>query len=232
MAKIALVTGANRGIGLEVCRQLAKADAQVILTARDEFKGKEAVKKLTADGLDATFYQLDVTDEENIRNLCNFVMEKFDRLDILVNNAGILLDEGIRGLDVPMDTVRKTFEVNVLGLMRMCQAFIPLMRKNNYGRIVNFSSILGQLDSMEGGYPSYRMSKTAVNAVTRILADEVAGSNILINSVHPGWVRTDMGGPSATRSIEEGAKTPVWLCFLPDNGPSGKFFYDKHQIKW
>jgi len=232
MQKVALVTGANRGIGFEVCRQLAKKDIRVILTARDEFKGKSAATKLKDEGFDITFHPLDVTDEESINRIKRFVMETFSRLDILVNNAGVLLDEGMHGLDVPLEIVRKTFDTKVFGPLRMCQAFIPLMKMNKFGRIVNFSSILGQLDSMEGGYPAYRISKTAVNAVTRILADEVRDLNILINSVHPGWVRTDMGGTNATRAIEEGAQTPVWLCLLPDGGVSGKFFYDNREIAW
>ncbi len=230
--KIALVTGANRGIGLEICRQLARRGVKVILTARDEHKGRAACEELNREGLDVVFHQLDVTDPISIERVADYVEREFGRLDILVNNAGIFMDKGVAGLDVDLETVRKTMETNVYGPLVLCQTFIPLMRRHNYGRIVNMSSSIGSLSEMEGLYLAYRMSKAALNAVTRVLAEEVKGSNILINSACPGWVKTEMGGPRAERSIEEGADTPVWLALLPDDGPSGGFFQDRKAFPW
>ena len=132
----------------------------------------------------------------------------------------------------PIDTLRRAMETNVYGPLLLCQALIPLMKKNNYGRIVNMSSGMGQLSDMNGFYPGYRVSKTSLNAITRILTDELLQSNILVNSMCPGWVKTDMGGAGATREVEEGADTAIWLATLPDNGPRGKFFRDRKEIPW
>jgi NAD(P)-dependent dehydrogenase (short-subunit alcohol dehydrogenase family) len=235
--KIAVVTGANRGLGLETCRQLAQLGLTVILTSRDRAKGQAAVDELRAKRLDVTFHPLDVTDAQSIGQLREFIANEYGRIDVLVNNAGVFLDP-IGGSDASansvfwadIDTLRTTMETNLYGALRMCQALIPLMQGS--GRVVNVSSGMGQLSEMNGGCPGYRFSKTALNALTRILADELQNTRIKVNSVCPGWVRTDMGGPNATRSVEEGAATIVWLATLADDGPSGGFFRDKKPIPW
>jgi len=226
---VALVSGANRGIGREVVRQLAGKGIAVILGSRSEEKGLKA-----AEGIDGDVHvrRLDVTDEKGIATLAREVEEEFGRLDILVNNAGIAIDRGQRGVDADLDVVRETLEMNLFGAWRLCEAFIPLMQRNGYGRIVNVSSGMGALTDMGSGSPAYRISKTSLNALTRILASELRGSGILVNSVCPGWVRTDMGGSSASRSVEEGADTPVWAATLPNNGPTGGFFRDRREIPW
>lgn len=238
--KVALVTGANRGIGHEVCRQLAKAGHHVVLTARDREKGLAATQSLTSDGLRVSFQNLDVTVQEDVDSVYAFIVETFGRLDVLVNNAGILLDPprhppgapGTSAFDANLEVIRGSFEANTLGAFRLCQKFIPLMMKQRYGRVVNVSSGMGQLDDMNGGWPGYRISKTALNAVTRIFADEALGCNVLVNSVCPGWVKTDMGGHEADLTPKEAADSLLWLSTLPDNGPSGGFFRDKARIAW
>ncbi len=229
--RVAVVTGANRGIGFETCRQLAKKGIQVILTSRDEPNGKAAVEKLQAEGLDVSYHPLDVTDSDSVQRLAEFIKSEFGQLDILVNNAGVSLDSSDSVLNTKIDTLRKTMDTNLYGPLLLCQALIPLM-KHNYGRVVNVSSGAGQLSDMTSGYPSYRISKTALNALTRILANELKGTNILVNSVCPGWVKTDMGGANAPRTPEQGADTIVWLATLPDNGPTSGFFRDRQPIPW
>ncbi|MCM2323286.1 MAG: SDR family oxidoreductase [Oligoflexia bacterium] len=236
--RIALVTGANRGIGFEVCRQLAHQGLDVILTSRDPAKGEAAAKKLRDQGLKVRYCQLDTTDEASVERAHRFVSEQFGRLDVLVNNAGVFLDpsreEGpaTSAVNAKLETVRETLETNTLGPFRLCQLFAPLMAKNGYGRIVNLSSGMGQLSEMNGGFPAYRLSKTAINAVTRIFADEFRGKGIAVNSVCPGWVKTEMGGPGAELSVEEGADTIVWLATHADPAPSGGFFRERHPISW
>lgn len=230
--KIALVTGANRGIGLEASRQLAKIGITVILSSRDSSKGEQALIQLKQEELPVVFHQLDVTDENSIKQMEAFIREHYGRLDILVNNAGIFPDPMKNALDSTVDMLRTAMETNMYGPFRLCQTFIPIMKKNNYGRIVNMSSGMGQLSDMNGCCPAYRTSKTALNALTRLFADELQGTNILINSMCPGWVRTDMGGPNAERSIEEGTNTIIWLATLPNGGPSGSFFRERQPIPW
>jgi NAD(P)-dependent dehydrogenase (short-subunit alcohol dehydrogenase family) len=230
--KVAVVTGGNRGIGLEICRQLAGRDIEVILTARNKERGRAAGQKLQDEGLPVHFRCLDVSDEESARRLFDWVTGDFGRLDILANNAGIYLDRGVPAADVDPDLVRETMETNFYGPLRLCQLAVPLMRRHHYGRIVNISSQLGSLTIMSSNGLGYRVSKVALNALTRILAAELQGENILVNSVDPGWVRSDMGGPSADRSLSEGADTAVWLATLPDGGPSGGFFRDRQQRAW
>lgn len=236
MKKIAVVTGANRGLGFGTCRELAKQGIQVILTSRDEAKGEAAAQQLQTEGLDVKSYPLDVTSPDSIEHLAQFIRNEFGRLDILVNNAGIGLDivDGSNGsiLNAKIEILQKTIETNLYGPLLLSQALIPLMKVNNYGRVVNVSSGAGQLADMQTGYPAYRISKTALNAATRLFANELKGTNILVNAVCPGWVRTDMGGPNATRSIEEGVDTIVWLATLPDDGPSSGFFRDRKPIPW
>ena len=231
--KIAVVTGANRGIGFEICRQLAAKGISVVLTSRDEAKGRMAVAQLRSQGLEIEFYQLDVTDTSGIQRLGGFLERKYGAADILINNAGIMADpKGTGMLGVQLQIIRTTMETNVYGPLILCRELIPLMRKKNYGRIVNISSGLGQLSEMGGGTPAYRMSKTALNALTRTLAAELKGTNILVNSVCPGWVKTDMGGPNAVKTLAEGADTAVWLATLPDGGASGGFYRDRKAISW
>jgi NAD(P)-dependent dehydrogenase (short-subunit alcohol dehydrogenase family) len=228
-ARVALVSGGNRGIGLEICRQLAVRGITVILGSRDEESGRVAAEELSGD---VVVHQLDVADEKSVARLSSFVEDEFGRLDILVNNAGIANDEGQRGIDADLDRVREALEANLLGAWRLCEMAVPLMKSGAYGRIVNMSTGLAALEDMGGGSPAYRVSKTALNALTRILASELRGSGILVNSVCPGWVQTDMGGSGAPRPVEEGADTPVWAATLPNNGPTGGFFRDRRPIPW
>ena len=230
--KVALVTGANKGIGLEICRQLAKQDFKVILTSRDEARGKKACEELKALDLDIDFHQLEVSDEASVTKAFNYVNDTYGRLDVLVNNAGILKHHEQDVFEVPLDEIKEVVETNFYGALLVTQKFVPLMKKNNYGRIINVSSGMGQLNDMGGGYYGYRISKVSLNAITKIIASELKGTNILINTICPGWVKTDMGGSSATRSVEKGADTAIWLATLADNGPSGKFFRDRKEIPW
>jgi NAD(P)-dependent dehydrogenase (short-subunit alcohol dehydrogenase family) len=232
---VAIVTGAYRGLGYETCHQLARLGYQVILTARKTEQGQAAATTLQQQGLEVNYHYLDVTDEASIRQLAAFVQDRYGRLDVLVNNAGIFpdpapWDASSSVFDADRQTVRSGFETNTLGPLQLCQVMIPLM--GDQGRVVNVSSGMGQLSEMNGCCPSYRLSKTALNAVTRIFADELKDSGIKINSVCPGWVRTDMGGKEATLSVEEGAKGIVWAATLGDDGSSGGFFRHGEAIRW
>ncbi|MBD1910882.1 MULTISPECIES: SDR family oxidoreductase [unclassified Leptolyngbya] len=230
--RIAVVTGANRGIGLETARQLAQHGIHVILTSRDQDNGIAAAKTLQSAGLPVTPQVLDVANPASIQSLVDFLTAEFGGVDILVNNAGVYLDNGLTGLNVPTEIVRQTLEINTLAPLQLSQAVIPLMRQRDRGRIVNVSSGMGALTDMTGSSLAYRVSKTALNAITRILADELSDTNILVNSVCPGWVKTAMGGESAPRSVEKGADTIVWLAMLPDGAPSGLFWRDREPIAW
>lgn len=230
--RTAVVTGANRGIGYEICRQLVRKGARVVLTARDPDKAREAAGRLGALGVEVLWHQLDVTDRASVERLAAYLRDELRGVDILVNNAGVFLDQRRSGLDVPMELVRQTLETNLLGAWRVTQELVPFMRWKSYGRIVNVSSGLGAMSEMAGGYSAYRVSKGGLNALTRILADELRGTNILVNAMCPGWVQTDMGGPNATVPVERGADTAVWLATLPDGGPTGGFFRDRRLIPW
>jgi NAD(P)-dependent dehydrogenase (short-subunit alcohol dehydrogenase family) len=234
--RVALVTGANRGMGLEIVRQLSRLGLIAVLAARDLEKGKVAAATLAAEEFDVPVVGLDVTDADSIRAAVAEVRGRFGRIDVLVNNAAILkegfLPEDTSVLDVSGDLVNQTFLTNTVGPLRMIQATVPGMRERGYGRIVNLSSGAGQLAEMGGGFPAYRLSKSALNALTRITAAELGAHEIKINSVCPGWVRTDMGGPHATRTVEHGAETAVWLATLPEDGPTGGFFRDMKPIPW
>src|SRR5215211_2605229 len=225
--QVALVTGSNRGIGFEIAKQLSMKKIEVILTSRNSANGEAAVRKIARDGVKKVVsMELDISNQVSVDSLLDEVEKTFGRLDILVNNAAILIDK---------DNVKATLETNLIGAWSMCKAFIPLMKKNGYGRIVNASSGAGEFEYMatSGGYwPAYSVSKASLNALTVMLASELRGTNILVNAVCPGWVRTDMGGSNATRSVEEGAATPVWLATLPDGGPTGHNYYDKKRISW
>jgi NAD(P)-dependent dehydrogenase (short-subunit alcohol dehydrogenase family) len=231
--RVAVITGANRGIGYEIARRLGTEGVHVIVASRNQAKGNVAVERLRAGGADAEFFPLDVTHDDDIKALGKYIDGSFGVADILVNNAGVMLDpKGSRLLDAGQQTFRATLEVNFYGPLRLIQALAPAMRERNYGRIVNLSSGLGQLADMGSGTPAYRVSKTALNALTRTLAADLVGTNVLVNSMCPGWVRTDMGGPNATRSVEQGADAAIWLATLPDGGPSGGFFRDRQPIQW
>jgi NAD(P)-dependent dehydrogenase (short-subunit alcohol dehydrogenase family) len=230
--RVAVVTGGNRGIGLEVCRQLAATGLKVVLTARDGAKARLAAAELSRERLSVVPYALDVTDPAAANGLVAFVEGGLGQVAVLVNNAGVFLDQEQGGVDVPMSIVRETLETNLLGAWKLAQALIPAMKRNRYGRIVNVSSGMGAMSEMAGGYSAYRISKASLNALTRILADELRGTNVLVNAVCPGWVQTEMGGPRAPRPVAEGADSIVWLATLPDGGPSGQFFRDRRQIPW
>ncbi len=235
--RIAIVTGASRGLGFATGRELARRGFVTVFTARDGVALNQAASAIPS-GTDIHLMPLDITRPADVDALLRFVTTQFGRADVLVNNAGILIEGSIdnnhdpSAFSVPPETVLKTFETNTLGAYRLCQAFLPLMKKNNYGRVVNISSGMGQLTDMGGAWPAYRVSKTALNALTRVFAAELAGTNVKVNSVCPGWVRTAMGGKSATRTIDEGITGIVWAATLPDSGPTGGFFRDGEAIEW
>lgn len=230
--QIALVTGGNRGIGFEVCRQLATRGFTVLLTARDFAKAKAAARKLDGAGTLEPL-ALDVADSRSIEEAAAEVKRRYDHLDVLINNAGINYDtwETVENADIN-GTVIETIGTNLLGPWRMCQAFLPLLRKSRAGRIVNVSSESGSLASMGAGPPAYQVTKAALNAMTRTLAAELRSAHILVNAACPGWVATDMGGASAPRNVAEGAASIMWAATLPDNGPTGGFFRDGKPLPW
>jgi NAD(P)-dependent dehydrogenase (short-subunit alcohol dehydrogenase family) len=238
--RIALVTGANKGIGFEIARQLARQNLMVLMGARDPDRGTDAAGRLKSEGLDAHFIEIDVTRAVSIESAIGKIRDDFSRLDALVNNAGIMIDTQSDILELNPSILHNTLVTNAFGPLLMAQACVPLMRTNGYGRIVNIASILGSLTEIAGpdssyaevAVPAYRLSKTALNAVTVMLAKELRGTNILVNSTCPGWVRTDMGGRQAPLTPEQGADTPVWLATLPDGGPTGGFFRERQPIPW
>jgi NAD(P)-dependent dehydrogenase (short-subunit alcohol dehydrogenase family) len=226
---IALVTGANRGIGLEVVRQLAARGFTAVLGSRDLEKGRAAAEGL--GDLDVDTRRLDVADPDSVRELAGELEEAYGRLDVLVNNAAIHYDTWQRGVDADLDLVHEALETNLFGAWRTTQACLPLLRRSQHGRIVNVSSGSGSLSSMGAGTPAYSVSKAALNALTRILAAELRGDGILVNAVCPGWVATDMGGPGG-RPVEEGAASVMWGVLLPDDGPTGGFYRDGRRVEW
>ena len=238
--RTALVTGANRGIGLAIARQLAQRDIKVLIGARDQDKGISACKQLQSEGLDAYFILIDVTRAISIEAAIGKIQNDFRCLDILVNNAGIMIDTQSGILELDRAVFHNTLTTNVFGPLLLAQACIPLMKANGYGRIVNMASILGSLNDIsnpDSPYdavlsPAYRLSKTLLNGITVLLANALRGTNILVNSACPGWVRTDMGGSQAPLTSEQGADTPVWLATLPDGGPTGGFFRERQPIPW
>lgn len=237
--RVALVTGANKGIGLEIARQLAREGVTVFLGARNEDRGRAAAEKLRAEGLDARLLHLDVTDDQSVAAAASFVEKNAGRLDILVNNAGVAIDDGPPSR-VSGDVLRRTYETNVFGLVRVTQAFLPLLRQSDAGRIVNLSSGLGSLTLNRDPtspfasvkYLAYNSSKTAVNAITIQFAYELRETAIKVNAADPGYVATDMNRHQGVRSVEQGAATPVRLATLPPDGPTGGYFNDAGPIPW
>jgi NAD(P)-dependent dehydrogenase (short-subunit alcohol dehydrogenase family) len=228
---IALVTGANRGIGLEVCRQLARRGYVVVLGSRDLAKGERAAEELGEDRRSVQVSQLDVTDPESIERARAWVAAEFERLDVLVNNAATLYDSWQRVLSADPAQMRQAFETNVLGPWNMVRSFLPLLRHSSHPRVVNVSSEAGSMAGMSGVTPVYSLSKAGLNALTRMLAAELRKDRILVNAVCPGWVATDMGGPGG-RPVAEGAASIVWAVTLPDDGPTGGFFRDGRPLPW
>jgi len=227
MQKTILVTGGNRGIGFEICRQLAEQNHIVILAARDKAKGKAAIQSLPDNVL---FTHLDMTSPASFEATRVFINETYGRLDVLINNAGIMSASG--GFDqANINEVRTVMETNLFGPMQLTQTLLPLLKKSTQGRIINFSSGMGSLSEMGSGHAGYRISKTALNAFTAILAHDLSGTNIKVNSMCPGWVSTDMGGKNAPRTVKQGADTAVWLSSTADI-PTGKFFRDRKVLAW
>ncbi|MFI8372109.1 SDR family oxidoreductase [Streptomyces sp. NPDC085466] len=231
-APVSLVTGANRGIGRETARQLAALGHTVLLCARRLEDAERTVADL-APGVPGTLLpcRLDVTDADDVTALARRVEEEFGVLDVLVNNAAINYDTARRAISVDLDEVRSTLETNLFGAWRTAQAFLPLLRRSRHPRLVNVSSESGSLEHMSGGTPAYGVSKAALNALTRKLADELLGDRILVNAVCPGWIATDMGGPGGG-PVEQGAAGIVWAATLPDSGPTGGFFREGEPVAW
>jgi NAD(P)-dependent dehydrogenase (short-subunit alcohol dehydrogenase family) len=238
--RVALVTGANRGIGFEIAKQLAAKNITVLMGVRNQDSGIQAQKRLTQAGLDVHLALIDVTDFTSIQAAIDRIKDQFGRIDVLVNNAGIQIDAKTSILELSLSFFLTTLETNTFGPLLLSQACIPLMREQKYGRIVNISSTLGAFSDImhpASNYhkidsPAYRLSKTLLNGITALLAKELHGTNILANSVCPGWVRTSLGGQQAPLSPAQAADTPVWLATLPDSGPSGGFFWERQSIPW
>ena len=238
--RIAVITGANRGLGLETARQLARRGYKAVLTSRDAVQGKAAADKLQGEALDVGYHPLDVTRADSVQRLTEFLDNAFGRLDILINNAGIFpeqaLAQGARSapsvLEMSLESLRENLQTNTLGALRLIQTFVPIMRRRDYGRIVNISSGYGQLARMERGFPAYRLSKAMLNVVTCLVAAELESENIKVNSVDPGWVRTRMGGAQATYSPAEAAEWVVEAATLGDDGPSGAFLKHGQPTDW
>jgi NAD(P)-dependent dehydrogenase (short-subunit alcohol dehydrogenase family) len=227
--RVAVVTGANRGIGLEVCRQLAGLGYTAVLGSRDLRKGERAAAALGDPNVLAC--QLDVSDESSVRAAASWVAESFGRCDALVNNAAILYDTWARAESADLDVVHEAMQTNLFGAWRTTQALLPLLRAGGHGRVVNVSSEAGSLASMGAGTPAYQISKAALNALTRTLAAELRAAGVLVNAICPGWVATDMGGRGG-RPVEDGAASVVWAVTLPDGGPTGGFFRDGRPVPW
>jgi NAD(P)-dependent dehydrogenase (short-subunit alcohol dehydrogenase family) len=228
---VALVTGANRGIGLELVRRLAQRGYTVILGSRDPEKGEAAAAELRGQGLQVEVRAVDVTDAAGIDALGASLESDPGRLDVLVNNAAIHYDTWQTGVDADLDVVREALETNVLGAWRTAQACLPPLRRSPHARLVNVSSGAGSISGMGAGTPAYSVSKAALNALTRILAAELRADGVLVNAVCPGWVATDMGGAGG-RPVEEGAASVMWAVELPDDGPTGGFFRDGRPVDW
>jgi NAD(P)-dependent dehydrogenase (short-subunit alcohol dehydrogenase family) len=227
---VAVVTGANRGIGLDVCRQLAEREMTVVLTSRDRGRGETAARSLTARGLDVRPQQLDVADNVSVQRFAHWARAQLSHVDVLVNNAAIDYDSGQRAATADIERIERAWQTNTLGAWRVTQALLPLLRASSHARIVNVSSEAGSVSEMGAGTPGYRVTKAALNALTRIFASELHRERILVNAVCPGWTATDMGGGG--RPIAEGASGVVWAALLDDCGPTGGFFRDGQALPW
>jgi NAD(P)-dependent dehydrogenase (short-subunit alcohol dehydrogenase family) len=240
--RIALITGANKGIGLETARQLGKLGVTILVGARDLAKGEQAAEVLRGIGVEARAIKLDVVSETDREDVANLIEKEYGRLDILINNAGLLLDsrKGNATSTTSSKMLRDTFETNFFAVVALTQRLLPLLRKSDAGRIVNLSSILASLTlhATEGSYVydaksfAYDTSKTALNSFTIHLAHELRGTKIKVNSAHPGWVKTEMGGEGAVMELGDGAKTSVQLATLPDDGPNGGYFHLGESLPW
>jgi NAD(P)-dependent dehydrogenase (short-subunit alcohol dehydrogenase family) len=230
--KVVLITGANRGIGLEAARQLARRGFHVVVGARDEAAGRRAAEGLCAEGGEATFLPLDVSSSDSVQAAAAAFAGIAGRLDVLVNNAGVYPDKGLAVLTLPRNRLDQTFQTNTFGPLEVTQAFLPYLRQAAGARVVNVSSGYGQLEGLAPDVPSYCLSKLALNGLTIMLAAALRGDGVAVNSACPGWVCTDMGGPDATRSVEEGADTIVWLAADAPHHLTGRFFRDRREIPW
>ena len=230
--RVALVSGGNRGLGLEVVRQLAAKGMTVLLGSRQLGLGEKAARQLRREGSDVVAVKLDVTDENDVAALAENIRVKYQRLDVLINNAGGHFDADRRPSNADLLTVQAALDVHLLGAWRLSEAFVPWMQRHHYGRIVNVSSSCGVIDADSETCPAYRVSKTALNGYTRMLATELKGSGILVNAVCPGWVATDLGG-SGGRPVADGADGIVWAaCLPPLSHATGRFFRDRQVIAW
>jgi NAD(P)-dependent dehydrogenase (short-subunit alcohol dehydrogenase family) len=230
--RIVLITGSNRGIGFETATQLARRGFRVVVATRDEQSGRQAAKAIQAGGGKATFLSLDVSRSDSIRNAASQFAAIAGHLDVLINNAGIYPDQGLTILTLPRDRLAQTFQTNTFGPLEVTQAFLPYLRRAAAARVINVSSGYGQLEGLSPDVPSYCLSKLALNGLTIMLAEALQADHIAVNSMCPGWVRTDMGGPNATHSVEEGADTAVWLTDEAPHKLTGKFFRDREEIPW
>jgi NAD(P)-dependent dehydrogenase (short-subunit alcohol dehydrogenase family) len=228
--RVVLVTGANRGIGQELARQLARRGDTVILTARELAKAERTAAALPGHER-VLARRLEVTDPASIEQVATDLDRRYGRLDLLVNNAAIHYDTWQQASTADLQVVREALEVNLLGAWQTSLTLLPLLRASGHGRIVNVSSEAGSLASMNGGPPAYNVSKAALNALTRMLAGDLRRDRILVNAVCPGWVATDMGGPGG-RPVAEGAASVLWAIDLPDGGPTGGFYRDGRPVPW
>lgn len=229
---VAVVTGASRGIGFEVCRQLAALGYLVVLGSRDLRQAQLAAKELDASGDRVYPAHIEIDNSVNIAQLADWIRDRYGRLDAIVNNAAVPPDRWAIAGTTDLSPVAEALDVNLFGAWRVTQALLPLLRSSPRPRVVNVSSEAGSIALMSGGRPAYSVSKAALNAITRVLAGELRGTGILVNAVDPGWVRTDMGGAIAPRSVEQGAASVLWAVQLPDDGPTGGFFRDGEPVPW
>jgi NAD(P)-dependent dehydrogenase (short-subunit alcohol dehydrogenase family) len=227
-----LITGANKGIGFETARQLGAAGWQIILGARKATAGREASASLAATGVASSFLELDVTSNASIKRAAAEFGKSFNQLQVLINNAGIYPDEGLNILTISREQLVETFQTNTFGALAVTQEFLPYLRRATNARIINMSSGYGQLESLSPEVPSYCLSKLSLNGITLMLDRALRKEGIAVNSMSPGWVRTDMGGAAAPRSVQEGADTAVWLATEAPQTLSGKFFQDRQEMPW